>query len=64
VNRIAGRATMCMGRARWARLGLDRACSEGARPRRRAIRGCSIPSDILLSCYEVGSPTVRPCCKD
>jgi hypothetical protein len=39
VNRIAGRATMCMGRARWARLGLDRACSEGARPRRRAIRG-------------------------
>jgi hypothetical protein len=26
-------------RARWARLGLDRACSEGARPRRRAIRG-------------------------
>jgi hypothetical protein len=26
-----------------------------------AESGCSIPSDILLSCYEVGSPTVRPC---
>jgi hypothetical protein len=26
--------------------------------------GCSIPSDILPSCYEVGSPTIRPCCKD